>query len=57
MSRAERADGRTGRVAEFETIDGEAVIYDRDNAEAWIQSDATVSFGRTRPLGPVVAEP
>jgi hypothetical protein len=30
------------RVEELEMTDGEVVIYDTDNRQAWIQSDETV---------------
>lgn len=31
----------------FVTGDGDVVVYDRDNPEAWIQSDYTVRIGRS----------
>ena len=35
----------TDRYGIFETGDGGHVLYDRDNAEAWLQSDYTVEVG------------
>lgn len=32
------------RPRSFETIDGEVVMYDRTNPEAWIQSSVAVDF-------------
>lgn len=33
------------RYAAIETGDGETMIYDRDNPEAWLQSDYAVEVG------------
>ena len=42
------ADG----CATFETEEGEVVFYDRENADAWIQSDYAIDFGAVRASGP-----
>ncbi|QSG13286.1 Uncharacterized protein HSBGL_2892 [Halapricum desulfuricans] len=34
-----------GRYAAIETGSGETVIYDRDNPDAWVQSDYAVDIG------------
>ncbi|MFW6018130.1 MAG: DUF7331 family protein [Halapricum sp.] len=34
-----------GRYAAIETGSGETVIYDRDNPDAWVQSDYAVEMG------------
>ncbi len=34
-----------GRYAVIETGDGETMIYDRDNPDAWVQSDCVVNIG------------
>jgi len=39
MPREESADGR---YVDRETGDGDVVIYDSQNEQAWIQSDTTV---------------
>lgn len=37
-------EGNTGRYVEEEAPDGTVVIYDSQNPDAWIQSDAPVEI-------------
>lgn len=47
--RPERAADRCGT---FETIDGDLVLYDRENADAWIQASYAIDFDDVRATGP-----
>ena len=50
---AETQNGRlTTGCAAFETADGDVVFYDRENANAWIQSDYAIDFDDVRASGP-----
>jgi len=42
----ETADGRR-RYAELTTVDGECIVYDRENQAAWIQSTVSLPVTRT----------
>lgn len=37
-----RQDSEGGRYVDTETPDGDVVIYDSQNEQAWIQSDTTL---------------
>jgi hypothetical protein len=48
---------QTERYGIFETGDGSHVLYDRENASAWLQSDYTVTVGDpTADVGPETRE-
>ncbi|WP_436927364.1 DUF7331 family protein [Halosimplex amylolyticum] len=47
--RLERAADRCGT---FETIDGDLVLYDRENTEAWIQASYAIDFEDVHAYGP-----
>ena len=47
--RSERADARCGT---FETTDGDLMMYDRENANAWIQASYAIDFEDVRATGP-----
>lgn len=42
---AETEDEQQPRYAAIETGDGETMIYDRENPDAWVQSSYTVEIG------------
>jgi len=37
-------DGGIERYVSIETVDGDVVIYDQEDATAWLQSDHTVEI-------------
>ena len=47
-----RDDEQNDRPKSFETLDGDLVLYDRSNADAWIQSSVSVDFEEIRATGP-----
>ena len=47
--RSERADAQCGS---FQTTDGDLVMYDRENANAWIQASYAIDFEDVRATGP-----
>ncbi|WP_415381058.1 hypothetical protein [Halosimplex sp. TS25] len=47
-----RPEGATDRCGTFETIDGDLVLYDRQNTEAWIQASYAIDFEDVRAYGP-----
>ena len=40
------------RYGTFETADGDVVLYDRNDGNAWIQSDYVIDFEEVRATGP-----
>lgn len=49
---ARRRDDPDDRPNAFETLDGDLVLYDRTNADAWIQSSVSIDFEEVRATGP-----
>lgn len=43
-TRPSRDSGTDGRCGAFELLDGDVVLYDRENAEAWIQASHAIDF-------------
>ncbi|WP_168216220.1 DUF7331 family protein [Halorussus halobius] len=39
----DRADARTDRYVDYEVGDGETVVFDTRNPDAWLRSDAAVA--------------
>jgi len=53
MSETQRPPERAAeQCGSFETIDGDLVMYDRDNANAWIQTSYAIDFEDVRATGP-----
>ncbi|MFB6139651.1 MAG: hypothetical protein ABEJ26_04360 [Halosimplex sp.] len=53
MSETQRRTERTAdRCGTFETVDGDLVLYDRENANAWIQASYAIDFEDVRADGP-----
>jgi len=53
MSEMQRQSKRTAnRCGTFTTIDGDLVMYDRDNTNAWIQASYAIDFEDVRADGP-----
>ncbi|WP_164471520.1 DUF7331 family protein [Halosimplex salinum] len=47
-----RPDSAAEQCGTFETIDGDLVLYDRENANAWIQTSYAIDFEDVRATGP-----
>ncbi|QLH77921.1 hypothetical protein HZS55_11710 [Halosimplex rubrum] len=53
MSETQRPTERGAeQCGTFETIDGDLVLYDRENANAWIQASYAIDFEDVRATGP-----
>ncbi|WP_167837358.1 DUF7331 family protein [Halosimplex halophilum] len=53
MSETQRPPERAAeQCGSFETIDGDLVLYDRENANAWIQTSYAIDFEDVRASGP-----
>ena len=53
MSETQRQSKRTAnRCGTFTTVDGDLVMYDRDNANAWIQASYAIDIADVSADGP-----